>query len=653
MQNKKSSPNTGLLFLVVVLLTLLVYYTGLSGGFLFDDATNIVQNDKLRITSLESEQWRQAAFSSHSGQLMRPVSMASFALNYYISGLNPFYFKLTNLLIHLLNGVGLFLLGALLLKGVQRHLNPDLTEAQIKWISFMAAAAWLLHPFAMTSVLYIVQRMTSLSALFTIWGLVCYVCGRLKLDAGSRGGISLMLLGFLLFGALATFSKENGLLLPLYMLVIEVAIFRFETVTTRQRNSLASFYGLTVVVPALLIGIYLFMKPEGLLSGYQIRDFTLTERLLTQARVVWWYLQMIVYPDVRSMGLFHDDIAISTGLFQPVSTIVAVTAWLFVVLGGVFFRKKFPLAVFGLLFFVAGHAMESTIFPLEIAHEHRNYLPMYGISLAVFFYAQYWMQRVKSTVLTIAIPTVILGALAMSTTIRAASWGNPIEMALVEVAHHPNSASANYEAGRRYADLMSGESDPQRKGEYYNLAFQYLRHSAELSETNNNGLFGLVVLGYMSGKGLDVDALKRLKYRLQNVPFGASNVNYLGALLECHKKGLCVLPKAEMLEIFQVSLLNPSLIGIHLASVLTYSSKYLADNTEYYQNALDLSYAAVKAAPYVMQFRMNLVSLLLSLGKLDAAQIEINSIKKLDKLRVSDIQIREQESYLAKMRQAH
>jgi len=212
--------------LVIAIIAAIVYYPGLSGGFLLDDVTNIVNNTSLRLDSLSTVSIREAAFSSDAGILHRPVSMLSFAANYYFFGPDPASFKSFNLVIHLLNGIGLFILANAVL-GAHRNLNaPELPAKQLKWLVFWVSAIWTIHPANLTSVLYVVQRMTSLSSFFMIAGLNLYVLGRIR-RIGGRGGMVLILTSAVPLPVLAILSKENGALLPLFMLVIELAIFRF------------------------------------------------------------------------------------------------------------------------------------------------------------------------------------------------------------------------------------------------------------------------------------------------------------------------------------------------------------------------------------------------------------------------------------------
>ncbi|HVC38320.1 MAG TPA: pilus assembly protein PilF, partial [Gammaproteobacteria bacterium] len=90
---------------VILIATASAYYPGLHGPFMFDDIPNIVGNQALHITSLSPSELLRAAFSSRSGILYRPISMLSFAFNLYFFGDNSFSFKLTNIIIHLINAL--------------------------------------------------------------------------------------------------------------------------------------------------------------------------------------------------------------------------------------------------------------------------------------------------------------------------------------------------------------------------------------------------------------------------------------------------------------------------------------------------------------------------------------------------------------------
>ena len=208
-----------LAFLLCCLLAVAVYFPGLSGDYLFDDTTNLLGNKALLIDTLDVDTLHQAAFSSKSGELRRPVSMASFALNRYFLGGDPYSFKVINLIIHLLTGLALYGLTRTIMRSYQALHSPGLSAGVIRWLPVVTTGIWLVHPLNLTSVLYIVQRMTSLSSLFMVCALYLYMVGRQRM-LEDRHGLSWIITGLCLFGGLAIFSKEIGILLPLSLIHI-------------------------------------------------------------------------------------------------------------------------------------------------------------------------------------------------------------------------------------------------------------------------------------------------------------------------------------------------------------------------------------------------------------------------------------------------
>ncbi len=113
-----------LLLAVAVVATAAVYWSGLTGGWVFDDYPNIVDNAAIHIKPGHSTlvAWVDAALSSPASFLHRPLASITFALNWMAGGGDPWPFKLTNVIIHLINGVLLFfMLRALLRLLAWRH----------------------------------------------------------------------------------------------------------------------------------------------------------------------------------------------------------------------------------------------------------------------------------------------------------------------------------------------------------------------------------------------------------------------------------------------------------------------------------------------------------------------------------------------------
>jgi hypothetical protein len=165
-----------LALVAVLVITALVYSTGLNGGSVFDDNVNIVKNLALHVTSSSWNDWKAAVLSSPASDLSRPLAMLTFATNYYFTGLDPWPMKLTNIAIHLLNTVLVFGLLRSLLSVTAN--NVAHAQRRCQWAALFASACWALHPINLMAVLYIVQRMESLCRTFVLVGLWLCVAGR-------------------------------------------------------------------------------------------------------------------------------------------------------------------------------------------------------------------------------------------------------------------------------------------------------------------------------------------------------------------------------------------------------------------------------------------------------------------------------------------
>jgi hypothetical protein len=605
------------LFLLVSLLTVIVYYPGLAGDYMFDDTSNLLENRQLNIDSLDMESLESAAFSSEAGTLRRPVSMASFALNRYFFGIGPYSNKVVNLAIHLLTGLALFLLSRQILRSYRENREPGLSDGLVTWMPLVVSGLWLVHPLNLSAVLYIVQRMTSLSALFTACGLYMYVAGRRRMLAG-KSGLTWIIAGLLVFGGLAVLSKENGVLLPLYMLVLETALFRFHGRSGQADVGIVIFYILVVAIPAVLALLYLASHSASYLN-FSGRDFTLSERLLTEARVLVFYLKMIVMPSIRELGLYHDDIAISHGLLDPPATLFSIMA-----LGGMLaiaflLLGKRPLVSLGIFWFFAGHSLESSIFPLEIAHEHRNYLADYGILLALASGIAEAPLRRLAPVINYAAPAVLFLLFAYTTRLRSEQWSDNINQAVYEARHHPDSFRSVYVAGRIHARLaLNGHTGSEAK------AFDFLEKASRLDKSGIMPDVTMIKLDYLLHKPVDQQLFDTVLYKLSHFPLSPSDVSSLKSLAECAGKS-CDIPETTLEAIFKQALHSRN------ADVLTIYGYYRINKKQDFSGGLDLFERAVQRDPGEPQRWKNLINLLIVMQRFDDAQ------RRLDQFRTADI----------------
>lgn len=355
-----------------LLATALVYAAGLDGPYLFDDAFNLMP---VKLWTVGRLGWSEVVFGNVSGVLGRPVSMASFMLSAAIGGATPLDYKLGNLIIHLACGILAYLILRRVLPADGRSFAASALPAS------MLASLWLLHPLHVSTVLYAVQRMAQLSTLFTLLAILCYLHGRYRLVAGQKAQAHAWL--FAAFPAcwlLGLLSKENAAAAPALCLVLELAYFNRDAST---RRSLTVFYAATLAFPALIAAVLIAIRPEVLFGGYKVLDFDVSDRLLSQARALCSYLGMLFYPRTGRMGVFTDDFPVSTGLLAPPTTALAIVFLVAMSALALKLRKRSPHLFAGWFFFLTAHAVESSVLPLQLYFEHRNYLPSIGLLLMI------------------------------------------------------------------------------------------------------------------------------------------------------------------------------------------------------------------------------------------------------------------------------
>ena len=566
MQNliKRFAGLTLLMFAVLAVFS--VYWPGLHGGFFFDDHPNIVLNPGVKLHSLSWESLHLAWSSGISGQFGRPVSQLSFGLNHYFSGFSPFAFKLTNLVIHCLNGVLVYLLGYQLLDSLRQRLN-------LKNVSLWAALvafAWMLHPIQLTSVLYVVQRMTSLSAFFLLIALILHISAR-RGRSQHWVTFSRLILAWCVFWPLSVLSKESGVLLPGFVAAYELIIRRSE-----QGKLDVPGRGVLILAVLLIVSVIPYLvSPFGqwIVSGYEIRSFSLVERLLTEARVICEYLSWIAFPRLESFGLFHDDIAVSTSLFEPWLTLPAVLGLIGLSIWAVVASRRFPLPAFGIAWFLIGHSLESTFIPLELVHEHRNYLPLFGLLLLPVgcLSAQVATPGVRRTVV-ITLVGVLLAYLGIITAIRVDMFANESMRTQLEAQFHPDSARTNYEAGRTLAAVADG--DPGNLIAPI-LAKKHFEMAAALDRNFKLPLLGTLVLVCGTTQTVDQEALEELQRRLREGLILQEDTSVLTAFVEMSSAGLSCLKRPEIDALFASFLANPGTTADKKVSMNSLHADYL------------------------------------------------------------------------------
>ncbi len=621
-----SNRNTLLGLLAVIVLCVLVYMPGLAGPFLFDDSVHISQNEKVHINDLSLSSLIQAWRSSYSSfPSNRPLAQLTFGINHAVGGLSTRGFKATNLGLHLVCGLLVFGLMRCLFSIVESTRTTSPVSGTS--IALLVSAIWLLHPLNLTTVLYTVQRMAQLSTLFMLAGLWLYSSGRIRLSEG-KPGVARLILAFVLAVA-GFFGKENTVIFPLLLLGLELTLFR-QLPPPSKPAALRTIQVAGIALPLIVGGVYLLTHPSW--YDYSGRPFSMEERILTQFRALSYYLQLMVIPDLRELGFYHDDIAISRGLLSPPTTLVSILFWTMLSLAALVFAKRLPIFAFSVLFFLSAHSLESSFLPLEMFFEHRNYLALIGpITLIAW-----WLLALPTTAhgkrLFQLLAVLLCIVFATATFLRAGDWQDIGQLSLTEAEHHPNSTRANYRAAQTMIQL-TGRTQGEDRALADTLAGEYLQQVLKQDENNLNGLFALLILDLHMDRTPSEAFLTRLQDTLRTGDIGPTSlsITQFSYLVRWHMADGHKLADSQIRAIFDAVLQNPALVWKGRASV---ASAYRA----YYERILDnpekaLIYAreAVRNWPARWDYWRKLLQLLLKNGYYSEVSEAVAKAKTYDR----------------------
>jgi hypothetical protein len=627
------------LLLAALIVTFAIYCPGLSGGFLFDDYPNIVDNHGVQPADASFSSLVGAALSSPSSEFKRPLASLSFAANYLVSGLDPYWMKLTNLVIHLFNGLLVFLLARALLRNIPAG-TMAATGRRAGVVAALIAAGWMLLPINLTGVLYVVQRMESMANLFVLLGLLGYVAGRQRMlgalpadsapdlaAPGGRSGLSPEIRGFLLCVAsivactgIGLLAKETAVMLSLYAVLVEWLVFRFRAANGRRDLRLAGLFVVVLLVP-MLVGLAWLTPGIFNPTVWATRDFSLRTRLLSEARIVVDYIRWTLLPTPDALSFYHDDFHVSTGLLTPWTTLASIVFLGVLAATMVWLRKRLPLAALGIGLFLGCQLLTGTILPLELIYEHRNYFASFGLLLAIV------PLLAVPPAATMALPryALLAGALlcwAGLTAVTAHAWGNPLRPAEDLASRAPLSPRAQYELGRTY--IIYSHYDPASP--FTRLAYAPLERSAALPDSS---ILAEQALIFMNARmhlplkdawwGSMVDKLKAHKP-------GVQDESSLGALTQCARERRCDLPADRMVELFTVALVHPDPSARLLATYGDYAWNVLGDR----ELGERMTKEAVKTDPGEPAYRITLVRMLAAQGRAVEAHAALAELQTLN-----------------------
>lgn len=627
-----------LLLITMLLLAVLVYWPGLSGGFVLDDFGNLVDNAAMAPGAVRSHFWA-AVWSSGSGPTDRPLSMLTFAIQVWFTGLAPWPLKFVNVLIHIANGLLVF---ALVRAVVHWVAQKEKTRPHAGWLvapntlALLVTAAWLLSPMQLTAVLYVIQRMESLASLFVLLGLWLYWQGRMRLLAGQAGGWWRVWVGLVGCTGLAAFAKESGVMLPVYAFLLEWFLLRGRTAAGFEPKFIGLFL-LVLVLPG--IAGLLYTLPSALNgTAYASRPFDLAQRLWTEGRVLIDYLHWIIAPTPNALGLYHDDIRVSTGWLAPWTTAASWAVIAGLIGAAVWLKNRAPLFAFGVLWFFAGHLLVSTYIPLELVYEHRNYLPSIGVFVALFGLMFAWQPRDperRSVMRTL----MMAGALALIalyagfTALRAQIWGNPYRLAYFESTTHPESARASYELARVMLIMAQGVDSP-----LFQMGMAQMQNTARMPGSSIQADQALIFMAAKNNLPVQTAWWNNLRAKIARQPLSAEDVSALYSLINCGTNGVCHYTPQAIAELGQTLQAAVNRYPTN-AGVLTLQANYAANIIHDFPLAYTLMQQAVALEPKKFSYWHNLVTLQTAAGNVNDARVGIERMNELNGKGIHDASI--------------
>jgi hypothetical protein len=414
-------------FLVALLLAGFCYWPALGGEFQLDDVGNLEDLAYVEDASSAAD----FVLSGKAGPLGRPLALLTFALQaeHWEQGASAFL--RVNILIHLLNAL---LLAACL---YQLCLLRDVERGNAILVATAAASMWVVMPLLASASLLVVQRMTTLSALFMLLGLGGYLIARSRIEAAPTKAMVWMSVSIGAGTLSAALCKESGLLLPAFVLVLEATVLdRPQTVT---KGIWRLWHALFLLLPTLAVIAYLVSippYPDWLVAR---RDFGAWERLLTETQILWVYLQKALLGLPANLGVYQTPPGVSRSLFEPL-TLLASISWLALGTASIIWRRRYPLFALAVLWYLIGHVIESTVVPLELYFEHRNYLPVIGPLFALCAWLLLAGTRLRSAGIVVVPAYILVSAYFLHS--FASLWGEPSLASRYWALKYPDSARA-------------------------------------------------------------------------------------------------------------------------------------------------------------------------------------------------------------------
>ncbi|MBI3785333.1 MAG: tetratricopeptide repeat protein [Deltaproteobacteria bacterium] len=461
------------LLAAVMLLAIVPYLNALSDGFTLDDEPQILTNP---VVHGGVDPIGILASPLFPGDLYRPLTTFTFAVNQTLSPDNPSYFHAANLVLHAAVTLLLFWLSLRLFRR---------TSAAV-----IAAALFALHPLHTEAVTSLVGRAEELAALFGLLSLLAALRIDETGDAWTRRGWhALSVVAFI--GAIT--SKESGLtVLPLILLARPA--LRGESLWRGSWNELRR---LDWVPYALCVALFLHLRgyvTGGLLAGDTVTPlesmlaFVPTGlRVRTALAVVWDYVSLMHFPLVLSADYSTSQVAVVETWWSPscIAGLVLLVAGTAVVL----FAKRRTVAFATALPIVTFSLTSNLLFPVGTAKAERLvYMPSIGWALLAGLAFDWCLRQPRYRRVGAVALAAMLATFSIRTWVRNRDWADNATLHQSSAASSPRSAKAHY----NYAVALQNDGNQQ-------AALFHYRRAIEIYPWSEGAVLGIGIAYEKSG----------------------------------------------------------------------------------------------------------------------------------------------------------
>ncbi|MDZ4748748.1 MAG: tetratricopeptide repeat protein [Saprospiraceae bacterium] len=411
----------------ILILGFIIYANTFESTFHLDDINNIRDNPSLRNISDIKAMWQ---FSQ-----TRFLALYSFAWNYHYGQLNVGGYHLVNLFIHLINAILVYWLSFLIFS--TPVLKDKFMPKDKTMLSLAVALLFVSHPLATQSVTYIVQRMTSMSTMFYLLGLVLYLLSRFT-EKGKTIKTRL-LIGCGISMLLAVLTKENAFTFPFAIVLLEIFFLHTKENAISFKDRKVLVIG-AVLLALIALGFYSYsdyvLNPEYMDLSVANKDITSMNYLLTQFSVILKYIQLLILPFNQ---VFDYNYKLVTSFLDPRAWISFLALLGLIVLAIATF-KKHRIISFGIFWFFLTLSIESSIIPLQdLIFEHRTYLPSFGFFL-ILVYVIYWLTWKKIKNVGLSILALVIVVNSVLTSMRNNVWKDEITLSTDSIKKSPGKA---------------------------------------------------------------------------------------------------------------------------------------------------------------------------------------------------------------------